>query len=176
MLPLTGIFLARRALSRVLVLTVLMCACGAAAAEASPHAARPTTRTATRTYRDRASRRAARLRQVLRFGQNRNLCSSRLTLRALERQQAQQAGPVARRSTEADALAPTPTRFARGHSINVTDEDAAIQNDAPAAHIDCNENVTPALRSLGVLANAYERQPALGALSLRSSRGPPEMV
>jgi len=118
----------------------------------------------------------ARLRQVLRFGQTRNLCSGRLTLGALERQSAQQAGPVAHRSARAGALTPTPTRFKRGRSANVKDGDAAILNDAPAAYIDCNEDVTPALRPLNILASSYDKRPAPGAFSPRSPRGPPPIV
>ena len=175
MLQLAGIPRTLLVLSRALVPLALVCVC-ASAADAAPYAARRSVRAASRSHKDHASHRAARLRQVLRFGQTRNLCSNRLTLAALERQRAQQAGPLARRGAAAGTLAPVTARFARGRSADVNDEDAAIQNDAPAAHIDCNENVTPALRPLGVLANAYGRRPALGAFSPRSPRGPPRAV
>lgn len=175
MLQLAGIPRTLLVLSRALVPMALVCVC-ASAADAAPYAARPAARVASRSHKDHTPHRAARLRQVLRFGQTRNLCSSRLTLAALERQRALQAGPVAHRGTPAGTLAPVNTRFARGHSTDVNDEDAAIQNDAPAAHVDCNENVTPALRSLGVLANAYQRRPALVPYSPRSPRGPPRAV
>jgi hypothetical protein len=175
MLQLAGISRTLLRWSRVAVPALLVCAY-AVSADASPRAARPALRTASRSYKDHASRRAARLRQVLRFGQTHNLCSGRLTLGALERQRAQQAGPVAQRPARAGSLAPTPMRITHGRSADADDEDAAIQDDAAAAHIDGNENVTPAFRALGVLASSYDKRPALGAFSPRSPRGPPRAV
>jgi hypothetical protein len=175
MLQLAGIPRTLLRWSRVAVPALLVCAC-AAAADASPRVTRPALRTASRSYKDHSSRRAARLRQVLRFGQTRNLCSGRLTLGELERQRAQQAGPVAQHPARAGNLAPTPDRLTHERPADADDEDAAIQNDAAAAHIDANENVTPAFRPLGVLASSYDKRPALGAFSPRSPRGPPRAV
>jgi hypothetical protein len=175
MLQFGGISRTLLRLSRVVVPVLLVCAC-ASAADASPHAGRRTVRTASRIYKDHLSRRAARLRQILRFGQTRNLCSTQLTLRMLERQNAQQAGPVAARSARVVGLALTPTRLKRDASDDVDDSDAAIQNDAPAKHIDCNEDVTPTLRSLGVLVSSSHKLQALDAFSPRSPRGPPLFV
>ena len=175
MLQLGGIPRTLLLLSRGLIPSLLVCAC-ASVADASPRAVRHTVRATAQSHRDHTSRRAARLRQILRFGQTRSLCSTQLTLRALERQRAQQAGPVAHRSARADRLTLTPTGFKRDASDDVNDSDAVIQNDAPAKHIDGNEGVTPALRSLGILVSSYRKRQPLGAFSPRSPRGPPLFI
>jgi hypothetical protein len=176
MLQLAGIPRTLLRLIRLLGPALLVCAC-ASVADASPRAARHTGQKTSRSHENHASRRAARLRQIMRFGQTHNLCSSQLTLSALERQSTQQAGPVAHRFVRNGGLTHhTPTRFKRDVRSRVNDAEAAIQNDAPAARVGCNENVTPALRSLGVLASFYDRLPALDAASPRSPRGPPRII
>jgi hypothetical protein len=51
------------------------------------------------------------------------------------------------------------------------DDDLAIQNDAPASHVDAHPLFT--LRPLGVFVDAPEQQPFTIAFSPRSQRGPP---
>lgn len=161
-------------LSRVLAPALVVCVC-ASAADAAPQVTAKRAVRAT-TTRGGSARHTARLRRVMRLGQTRELCSSRLTLREFERQNASQAGPVAHRSARVRGLMPTPTRFKRGRSTNVSDSDAAIQNDTPAARFDCHDTATPALHPLGFLAGVYDRLPAPGAFSPRSPRGPPPRV
>jgi hypothetical protein len=53
------------------------------------------------------------------------------------------------------------------------DDEAVIQDEAPAARIDADDGVTPALRPLGTLVSTSSALPAHRILSRRSPRGPP---
>ena len=53
------------------------------------------------------------------------------------------------------------------------DDDAAIQNDTPAAHLDADERPVFGLRPLGVLAGPLDFHARSRAFSPRSPRGPP---
>jgi hypothetical protein len=83
-------------------------------------------------------------------------------------------GPVAQPSTRAQAgLSDVVVRLQRGMPTSVNDDDAAIQNDAPAAWIDAAERLTPALGRIGVLVCSCLHHPSTHAFSPRSPRGPP---
>ena len=61
----------------------------------------------------------------------------------------------------------------RATLTNVDDDVAAIQNDSPAARIDCGLRLAPAFAPIGVLARIADRLPKLDCFSPRSPRGPP---
>ena len=104
-------------------------------------------------------------------------CGTSLTLRALQRQSRSVAGPVARTSTVPHAGLPLPKPLLnRGSHAPLSDNDAAIANDAPVARIDADEGVRPALRALGFLASFFDPLPPSRVFSPRSSRGPPGLV
>ena len=83
-------------------------------------------------------------------------------------------GPVAPPSTRALAgLADPILLVSRATLTNVDDDVAAIQNDSPAARIDCGLRLAPAFAPIGVLARIADRLPKLDCFSPRSPRGPP---
>ncbi|HEY2904744.1 MAG TPA: hypothetical protein VGJ29_02530 [Vicinamibacterales bacterium] len=83
-------------------------------------------------------------------------------------------GPVAPPSTRALAgLADPILLLTRATQTNVDDDVAAIQNDSPAARIDCGLRLAPAFAPIGVLARIADRLPKLHRFSPRSPRGPP---
>jgi hypothetical protein len=53
------------------------------------------------------------------------------------------------------------------------DDDAMIQDDAPAARIDAGDGVAPVLEPLGTLASLQDALPSHRILTRRSPRGPP---
>src|SRR5262249_24894505 len=53
------------------------------------------------------------------------------------------------------------------------DDDVAVQDEAPAAHIDAGDKAAPALQPLGTLASSGTTLPTPRILSRRSPRGPP---
>ena len=61
----------------------------------------------------------------------------------------------------------------RATRANLFDDDEAIQNDAPAAHVDLTDRQAPMLRPLGVLHRPFHRLLRTFAFSPRSPRGPP---
>lgn len=87
-------------------------------------------------------------------------------------------GPVANRPAGAQAgLIDTTAQLRRATRTKLDqNEDAAIQNDAPAARIDFADRATPVLRPIGVLCNSFDRLPATLAYLPRSPRGPPSFV
>ena len=64
-------------------------------------------------------------------------------------------------------------RLQRGTRADVGPDEAAIQNDAPAARTDADERPVPALRPLGLLTRSLDIRPLSRAFSPRSPRGPP---
>jgi len=100
-----------------------------------------------------------------------------MTLRALLKRPSSAGGPVVRPGFRIHSGLPyTTTLFQRGSHLGLNDYDAAIQNDAPAAQFDADEDVRPALRPLGVLASSFDRLPSSSVFSPRSPRGPPHFV
>jgi hypothetical protein len=84
-------------------------------------------------------------------------------------------GPLARQSTRLTmgGLIDLTTLVKRGLRANLPDDDEAIQNDAPAAHIEVDDRHVPALLPLGVLHGSFDRPPSTHTFSPRSPRGPP---
>jgi hypothetical protein len=83
-------------------------------------------------------------------------------------------GPVADTSTRVQAgLTDTTARLIRTTRARLYEDEAAIQNDAPAAHLDLDEGRTPDLRALEFLAGSYDRLPPTTVFTPRSPRGPP---
>jgi hypothetical protein len=56
---------------------------------------------------------------------------------------------------------------------DLNEDDAAIQNDAPAAQIDHDDRADPVLRPLGICHGSQTRLPHTRPFSPRSPRGPP---
>ena len=105
------------------------------------------------------------------------LCSSGITLRTLARQSNTGGGPLAHRAgSRPGVLHPARPLLKRGALAPLDDDDAAIQNDAPVARSEGDENVRPALRPLGVLASSFYGLPTFDIFSPRSPRGPPSHV
>ena len=94
------------------------------------------------------------------------------TLKKLLRHKRSFGGPLAPTRTLLGAADLT-ARMNRGTGTGVDDDDAAIQNDAPAASIDVDERAVPALQPLGILVNSCDRRLYSRAFSPRSPRGPP---
>lgn len=61
----------------------------------------------------------------------------------------------------------------RGHADRYTDDDAAVQDDAPAVRFDADEGIAPPLEPAGTLANPRDAVSNHGTFSRRSPRGPP---
>jgi hypothetical protein len=104
-----------------------------------------------------------------------SVCDSQtLTLKKLRRQPKTYGGPLKRLTRRNIApLSDLTSRMLRGSRAQLDDDDAAIQNDAPAASIDDDEQPIPALRPLGVLHGTLDQHPCSGSFSPRSPRGPP---
>jgi hypothetical protein len=69
-----------------------------------------------------------------------------------------------------DELAPRVTRWTHG---NLGDENQAIQNDAPAARMDGDDQRVPTLRVVGRLVGSVDPHTRTLACSPKSPRGPP---
>jgi hypothetical protein len=99
---------------------------------------------------------------------------SRVPLRKLARLPKTIGGPLARPSTRAQAgLSDVVAKVQRGSRSALADDDEAIQNDAPAAWHDADEDLAPGLEPLGSLARTCVQNPPTHAFSPRSPRGPP---
>jgi hypothetical protein len=98
------------------------------------------------------------------------------TLRKLARQPRSFGGPLKLKKPRVRQLfgltAPT-ARLLRGTRTTFDSDDAAIQNDAPAARIDEDGRPVPSLRPLGFLARTVGRRPHSPAFCPRAPRGPP---
>jgi hypothetical protein len=100
-----------------------------------------------------------------------------LTLKKLRRQPKAFGGPLKRLKRRAvTPLTDLSSRMLRGSRAQLDDDDAAIQNDAPAARIDDDEQPIPALRPLGVLHGTLDQRLPSPLFSPRSPRGPPPHV
>jgi hypothetical protein len=96
------------------------------------------------------------------------------TIRKLIRHTKSFGGPLARRPQRAlFGLSDVTARFQRGTRANMDDDDAAIQNDAPAASIDAELRAVPSLQPLGLLDGSFDRLPHTRTFSPKSPRGPP---
>lgn len=83
-------------------------------------------------------------------------------------------GPVRLPSARAQAgLSDPSARLRRATRTKLDDNDAAIQNDAPAARIEHDDTARPDLRPLGLLGSSYDRLPLTSPFLPRSPRGPP---
>jgi len=69
-----------------------------------------------------------------------------------------------------DDLASHVTRWTHG---NLGDENQAIQNDAPAARIEADDQPVPTLRVVGRLVGPIDRHPHTLVCTPKSPRGPP---
>ena len=67
-------------------------------------------------------------------------------------------------------------RFQRAKRSHRGDDDAAIQNDAPAARVDAGDSAVSALRPIGFLIGYVDSHHRTRAFSPRSPRGPPPGV
>jgi len=96
------------------------------------------------------------------------------TLRKLIRHSKSFGGPLAKPAQRAlFGLSDVTARLQRGARADMNDDDAAIQNDAPAANIDADRGAVPALQPLGVLVGSFDRHAPTRAFSPKSPRGPP---
>jgi hypothetical protein len=93
----------------------------------------------------------------------------------LARHQKSFGGPVASPSKHVLAgLTDGTARLRRGSQTDLTDDDEAIQNDAPAARIDEDDQAVPVLQPVGILHGPFAPLFRSRAFSPRSPRGPPE--
>ena len=60
-----------------------------------------------------------------------------------------------------------------GHADRDADDDAAVQDDAPAARFDADEGIAPPLEPAGTLSNPRDGVSNHRTFSRRSPRGPP---
>jgi len=96
------------------------------------------------------------------------------TLQKLPRHPKSFGGPLRTPSHRALAgLIDTASQMRRATHADFDSDDAAIQNDAPAAQVDAEDCPIPQLRPLGVLIGALDLRLSSRAFSPRSPRGPP---
>ena len=96
------------------------------------------------------------------------------TLQKLPRHPKSFGGPLRTPSHRALAgLIDTASQMRRATHADFDSDDAAIQNDAPAAQADAEDCPIPQLRPLGVLIGALDLRLYSRAFSPRSPRGPP---
>ena len=96
------------------------------------------------------------------------------TLRTLIRHAKSFGGPLATKPQRAlFGLTDVAARLQRGVRANMDDDNAAIQNDVPAARIDADGRATPTLQPLGLFVGPLDWRPRTRAFSPRSPRGPP---
>jgi len=96
------------------------------------------------------------------------------TLRRFARLPKSFGGPVkVARPRELFGLTDPTARLLRGTHATLDRDQAAIQNDAPAARIDLDGHALPSLRPLERLARAIDASPRSPPHSPRAPRGPP---
>jgi hypothetical protein len=97
------------------------------------------------------------------------------TLRRLARVPRAFGGPVkqARPRDLLFGLTDPTARFRKTTHVNADRDQAAIQNDAPAARIDEDGRALPSLRPLELIARAVDARPRSPCRSPRAPRGPP---
>ena len=104
----------------------------------------------------------------------RHLCNPRTTALRKSFLRRLAVGPVKPPSPRVEiGLSDTFAQLRRVTRINFDDDDAAIQNDAPAAQINGDDTTTPELRPLERLSHSADRLPSTNPFLPRSSRGPP---
>jgi hypothetical protein len=99
-----------------------------------------------------------------------------LTLHNLRHQPRAFGGPRKTLTPRAIALITDTSSHLQHTSRTQDNDDAAIQNDAPAARIDDDEQQIPSLQPLGVLHRARDQHPRSRTFFPRSPRGPPTHV
>jgi hypothetical protein len=70
----------------------------------------------------------------------------------------------------------TTTLLQRCAHTRLNDDDAAIQNDAPAAPIEADDVASPGLQALGILASLVDTLPISSVSFPRAPRGPPRRI
>jgi hypothetical protein len=115
--------------------------------------------------------------QAPRHGTAGELCDAQsTTLKKLARHSKKLGGPRRIQGPRAIVeLTDTSTRLQRGTRADLDADEAAIQNDAPAARTDGDERPVPSLRPLGLI-RSLDVRPVSRAFSPRSTRGPPPFV
>jgi hypothetical protein len=101
-------------------------------------------------------------------------CSAQsASLRKLARLARSYGGPLKRRAALQFGLTDPTARLLRATRTPLDTDEAAIQNDAPAARIDEHGRPAPSLLLLGLLPRATASGPRSPFVSPRSPRGPP---
>jgi hypothetical protein len=96
------------------------------------------------------------------------------TIQKLPRHPKSFGGPLRIPSHRAQAgLIDTASQMRRATHADLDSDDAAIQNDAPAAHVDAEDCPIPQLRPLGLLIGSLDLRLYSRVFSPRSPRGPP---
>ena len=96
------------------------------------------------------------------------------TLRKLARQPKSFGGPLKQtRPRQLFGLTDPSARLQRGSRATFDSDEAAIQNDAPAARIDGEGRPLPSLRLLGLLARPVDSRLRSPTFCPRAPRGPP---
>jgi hypothetical protein len=85
-------------------------------------------------------------------------------------------GPLKQRTSLRFGLTDPTARVRRSARTTFDTNQAAIQNDAPAARIDEHERQAPTLLLVGVLPHAAFDQPHSATFTPRSPRGPPTIA
>jgi hypothetical protein len=103
----------------------------------------------------------------------RRLCDpQRTSLRQLPRKPVSYGGPLMRPSVRVLAgLSDPMARMTRVTRQALSDDEEAIQNDAPAAHLVVD--LILELRPLGLFVDVFDQRPRTGTFSPRAPRGPP---
>ena len=96
-----------------------------------------------------------------------------VTFRKLARHAKSYGGPLRRPAALQFGLNDPTARLLRATRTPFDTDEAAIQSDAPAAHIDEHVGASPSLLLLGVLPRACATAPHSPFVSPRSPRGPP---
>jgi hypothetical protein len=103
----------------------------------------------------------------------RRVCDpQKTTIHQLPRRPVTYGGPLAKPSPRVLAGLTDPmVRLVHGSRCATSDDDEAIQNDTPAAHLVVDPILE--LKPLGVFVETFEQRPRTRAFSPRSPRGPP---
>ena len=95
------------------------------------------------------------------------------TVRKSGRQPRSFGGPLKRPAPLQFGLTDPTARVRRDTRTDFDSDDAAIQNDAPAAHLDEDGRPVPSLLFAGVLPHAADIRPRSPTYTPRAPRGPP---
>jgi len=97
-------------------------------------------------------------------------------VRSLGRHPRSFGGPLKRRAPLQFGLTDPTARVRPATRTDFDVDEAAIQNDAPAAHLDEDWRALPSLPFAGVLPHAADLRPRSPTFSPRAPRGPPPAV